>query len=105
MIKKILILTMLIATTAFAQIKDGEAISVPYIDFEIKEDKGSDVVQANCLMCHSFGYMINQGPRSKDFWEKKTLKMINVFKAPIAQEDVETIADYLYRNYGNGKLK
>jgi len=31
--------------------------------------------------------------------------MIHAFKAPIAKADQKIILNYLYENYGNGKLK
>ena len=101
--KKIVLLVSLIGVSAFAQVKGD--IEVPYISYSIKMGKGFDAVQANCLMCHSFGYILNQGPQSKAFWEKKTQKMITHFKAPISKEDTATITDYLFKHYGNGKLK
>jgi mono/diheme cytochrome c family protein len=84
-----------------AQVK--EKIEVPYMAFPIKMGKGFDVVQANCLMCHSFGYIINQGRQSKKFWRGKVDKMIVHFKAPISDKDAKTITDYLFEHYGNGK--
>ena len=101
--KKIVLATMLAFGSLFAQV-DGE-VEVPYISYEIKMGKGFDAVQANCLMCHSFGYIINQGPQSRDFWAKKVQKMITHFKAPMIDEDIETVTDYLFKHYGNGKLK
>lgn len=103
MIQKITLITTLTVSALFAQVKDD--IAVPYIPYEIKMGKGFDAVQANCLMCHSFGYIINQGPQSKEFWVKKTEKMVVHFKAPISQEDQDKINDYLYKYYGNGELK
>ncbi len=103
MIQKITLITTLAVSALFAQVKDD--IAVPYIPYEIKMGKGFDAVQANCLMCHSFGYIINQGPQSKEFWVKKTEKMVVHFKAPISQEDQDKINDYLYKYYGNGELK
>ena len=102
---KILLLLTLMVGSLFAQVKGD--IEVPYISYEIKMGKGFDAVQANCLMCHSFGYMINAGPQSKEFWEKKTKKMITHFKMPMEEgsEDFNTVVDYLFEHYGNGKLK
>ncbi|QSZ41646.1 sulfite:cytochrome C oxidoreductase subunit B [Sulfurimonas aquatica] len=102
---KIVLLVMLAFGSLFAQV-DSE-IEVPYISYEIKMGEGFDTVQAQCLMCHSFGYIINQGPQSKDFWAKKTKKMITHFKMPLEEgsEDFNTIVKYLYKHYGNGKLK
>lgn len=94
---------MLAFGSLFAQVE--EAVEVPYISYEIKMGKGFDAVQANCLMCHSFGYIINQGPQSKEFWAKKVDKMIVHFKAPMTKEDVTTVTNYLFEHYGNGKLK
>jgi hypothetical protein len=101
--KKIVLASLLAAGSLFAQVKGD--IEVPYISYEIKMGKGFDAVQANCLMCHSFGYIINQGPQSKAFWRKKVEKMIVHFKAPIPKEDADTVTEYLFKHYGNGKLK
>ncbi|WP_294958605.1 sulfite:cytochrome C oxidoreductase subunit B [Sulfurovum sp.] len=101
--KKLIISTLLAATPMMAQVK--EKIEVPYIAFPIKMGKGFDAVQANCLMCHSFGYIINQGRQSRTFWKGKIKKMIVHFKAPISDQDAKTIENYLFEHYGNGKEK
>lgn len=101
--KKILLLAILSVGSLFAQVQGD--VEVPYISYEIKMGKGFDAVQANCLMCHSFGYIINQGPQSKDFWAKKVEKMITHFKAPITKEDANTVTEYLFKHYGNGQQK
>ena len=101
--KKIILLATLSVGALFAQVKSD--IDVPYIPFEIKMGKGFDTVQANCLMCHSFGYILNQGPQSRKFWRGKIEKMIHEFKAPIEKKDAKIVEDYLFENYGNGKLK
>lgn len=103
MIKKLILLAGLTSVTLFAQVKSD--LEVPYISYEIKMGKGFNAVNANCLMCHSFGYIINQGPQSRDFWKKKIDKMITHFKAPMTQEDKKTVLDYLFKHYGNGKQK
>ncbi len=101
--KKILFGSLIVATSLFAQVKGD--IEVPYIPYEIKMGKGFDTVQANCLMCHSFGYIINQGPQSREFWREKVEKMIKAFGAPITKEDAKAIEEYLFTHYGNGKEK
>ena len=99
--KKIVLLAALSVSALFAQVK--EDVEVPYIPFEIKMGKGFDTVQGDCLMCHSFGYILNQGPQSKKFWRGKIDKMIDEFKAPIDEKDAKIIEEYLFENYGNGK--
>jgi mono/diheme cytochrome c family protein len=101
MIKKLLLTTALVATPLLAQISaKGE---VPYVAFPVKMGAGFDEVQANCMMCHSFGYITNQGKQSKKFWRGKVDKMIVHFKAPISKESAETVTNYLFEHYGNGK--
>jgi cytochrome c5 len=101
MMKKLLLTAVIIAVPLFAQV--DRKIEVPYVAFPIKMGKGFDVVQANCLTCHSFGYMINQGKQSKAFWAGKVKKMIVHFKAPISEADSKIIIDYFAEHYGNGK--
>jgi len=103
MIKKVTLLALLSTSVLFAQVNKGEDIAVPYISYDIKMGEGFAEVQANCLTCHSFGYMINQGPQSREHWNKKVLKMITHFKAPISKDDVEIITNYFAEHYGNGK--
>ena len=100
---KLLLVMALGFSTLFGQLK--EEIAVPYMPYEIKMGKGFDAIQANCLMCHSFGYITNQGRQSREFWNHKVVKMIKAFKAPISEEDVVKTTDYLFEHYGNGKLK
>ena len=85
---------------AYAQVK--EPIEVPYMPFPIKMGKGFETVQAQCLMCHSFGYVLNQGRQSRRFWREKIKKMIVHFKAPISKNDAKVIEAYLVEHYGNG---
>lgn len=101
--KILLFISLLAFGSLFAQVQ--EDVEVPYISYEIKMGKGFDALQANCLMCHSFGYIINQGPQSREFWLKKTEKMITHFKSPMMEEDIDTVVEYLFEHYGNGKAK
>ena len=56
---------------------------------------------AQCGACHSLDY-IRMNSRFLDHagWTALVNKMINVYGAPIAKADVETIAAYLAANYG-----
>jgi len=101
--KKVLFGLIAALTVASAQV-EGD-IEVPYIAFPIKMGKHFDAVQANCLTCHSFGYVLNQGAQSKAFWQEKVHKMVHAFKAPISEQDQKYIVEYLFSEYGNGKLK
>lgn len=68
---------------------------------ELKDGPGRDVVQANCVMCHSLDYIqMNSVFLDRKGWEASVDKMIKVMGAPIRGEDVPAIVDYLTRNYG-----
>ena len=56
---------------------------------------GWDVVDSNCLSCHSAGMVLTQPAMPKAAWEKEVTKMINVYKASISAEDVPIIVAYL----------
>ena len=99
--KKILLTLLVTLAPLFAQVKEN--VDVPYITYEIKMGKGFDEVNSNCLMCHSFGYILNQGPQPRIFWKEKVDKMRHAFKAPISDKDAEIITNYLSTYYGNGK--
>ncbi len=102
--KKIIVAAALFTLGAFnLQAALTEDAEVPYIPYEIKTGKNFEVVQANCLTCHSFGYIINQGKQSRTFWKEKVDKMVVAFKAPITKEDQKIITDYLAEYYGNGQ--
>ncbi len=58
--------------------------------------------QANCTMCHSAEYMRYQPPSAaRPYWDAMVHRMKTVFKAPIADEDMPEIVDYLAATYGN----
>ncbi len=103
MYKYILMIMLTLLPLSAAEVK--EDMQVPYIPYEIKMGEHFDVIQAQCLMCHSFGYIINQGPQSKAFWAGKVKKMKVAFGMDISDQDAQSVAEYLFKHYGNGKEK
>ena len=62
--------------------------------------------QANCTMCHSAEYMRMQPPTAaRPYWDAMVHRMKAVFKAPVADEDMSEIVDYLAKTYGNEQPK
>jgi hypothetical protein len=61
---------------------------------------GSDAINNNCLVCHSAGMVLNQPALPKAAWKAEVDKMIQVYKAPVAPEDLAAIVDYLTRVKG-----
>ena len=66
----------------------------------LKDGPGKDKAM-QCVACHSLDYIhMNSRFLDKAGWTGSVNKMINVFGAPIAKEDVDAIAAYLAENYG-----
>ena len=62
-----------------------------------------DVVQANCVACHSFDYITTQPrglPDPQAFWTAEVTKMRTAYGAPIDPADVRPIVEYLVAVYG-----
>jgi sulfite dehydrogenase (cytochrome) subunit B len=59
---------------------------------------------ANCVYCHSAEYMIYQpASASRGYWDNMVKRMKNVFNAPVKEEDMSEIVDYLVKTYGSEK--
>jgi hypothetical protein len=58
---------------------------------------GSDGINNNCLACHSAGMVLNQPMLPKSAWQAEVTKMIQSYKAPVSEDDVAAIVDYLAR--------
>ena len=57
-------------------------------------------ITANCLACHSAGMVLTQPALPKAAWDAIVEKMIHAYKAPLAQNDVAPIVDYLEATKG-----
>ena len=92
-----------IAITALAAhaLNAAEAFELKSVSIDLPESDvmfpgpGADAINSNCLTCHSAGMVLKQPPLSKATWEAEVHKMINTYKAPIAEEDVAPIVEYL----------
>ena len=70
-------------------------VDLPFGD-RMFEGPGADVANNNCLACHSVGMHDDATAAFHvETWEAEVAKMRNVYKAPIANEDVTPIVDYL----------
>ena len=65
-----------------------------------KPGPGAGAAQANCLTCHSSAYVSTQPVLSKAQWTAEVAKMKNVYGAPIPDDAVPAIVDYLTAQYG-----
>jgi len=68
---------------------------LPFGDRTFSGGARADAINNNCLACHSAGMVLTQPSLSRDDWQDEVNKMRNSYKAPIAQEDVPAIVEYL----------
>ena len=67
----------------------------------LAEGEGRTHVQALCSMCHSLDYIVINSPfQDRTAWENTVTKMVNVMGAPLTDEDVAVIVNYLAAHYG-----
>jgi len=91
----------LAAAPATAPPRGKATISLPGdAGMAFKPGPGVAAVQANCLTCHSSAYVSTQPVLSKAQWTAEVAKMKNVYGAPIADDAVPAIVDYLTATYG-----
>jgi len=65
---------------------------------------GYQLVQKNCIVCHSAQYVSTQPPASpRSYWTAEVHKMQKSFGAPIDEKEMPEMVDYLAKTYGNEK--
>ena len=91
-----------IGASAIAAYARPVAYELPEETAPYRPGPGVELAEANCLGCHSADYVEMQ-PRGsgfgREFWRGTVTKMVNVYHAPIAADDVDRIADYLATAY------
>lgn len=79
-------------------------IELPAESTSLRPAAGSDVAARQCATCHSADYVAMQPPgRPLAFWKAEVEKMKKVYGAPIPDDQIEPIAQYLTRAYGDAK--
>jgi mono/diheme cytochrome c family protein len=68
---------------------------------KLKDGEGKQLVEANCVACHSLDYIPMNSPfLDRKGWEATVNKMVKAMGAPIRSEELPAIVDYLANNYG-----
>lgn len=85
---------------SFALPKDFKLVSASQdfpdgADEEYPAGPNADALNNNCRACHSPSMVTVQPPLAHDEWVKEVGKMMNTFKAPVPEEEVPKILDYL----------
>lgn len=63
----------------------------------------AQILNSNCLMCHSAGFVERQPSLSLAGWTGEVTKMKKVFGAPLANADIPVIAQALFTRQSGTK--
>ena len=96
---RILLIALLSAATPL--LAEGLRIQLPPENPQLKPGPQADMVMASCLVCHSWDYVTTQPVLPRTTWKAIVTKMKVTFGAPLADDRIEPIVDYLVRAYGN----
>ena len=69
--------------------------NLPTSDRALPPGPGVELVTNNCTACHSAGMILNQPTLTNAEWTGEVNKMLNIYKAPVPQEDLAAIVAYL----------
>lgn len=61
---------------------------------------GYALTTALCYTCHSTEYVLYQPTSARTYWKATVVKMQKAFGAPIPDDAVDPITDYLVKTYG-----
>lgn len=75
-------------------------LTLPGDAASLKPGLGADLAVASCLTCHSAEYINFQPSLTRTAWKASVDKMKGKFGAPIPDDAVEKLVDYLTANYG-----
>ena len=95
-------LPFLLVLAAWPLAAEVVQIKLPPETASFKPGPGSEIANGQCLTCHSVEYVTSQAPLPPAFWAASVKKMRQSYGAPIPEEQVAPLLDYLSRNYGSG---
>lgn len=98
--KRRILLVPLLVVPALLSRAEVKTIELPPEPAKFKEGEGSELAGAYCFTCHSVEYISSQPPMPRKFWEATVLKMRDKFGAPLPEEAVQPLIDYLTESYG-----
>jgi sulfite dehydrogenase len=85
----------------FAARGGGVKIELPAETASFKPGPGSEIANGQCLVCHSVEYVTTQPALPRAYWSFSVKKMRDKFGAPIPEDQVDPLVNYLSVNYGS----
>ncbi|MDB6117777.1 MAG: Cytochrome c [Verrucomicrobiaceae bacterium] len=76
------------------------SITLPVEVAALRNAPGAELAAMHCMTCHSAEYINSQPSLTRTAWKASVEKMRGKFAAPIPEDQVEKLADYLAAIYG-----
>jgi hypothetical protein len=76
------------------------SVEWPASDRMFPGDAAAEVINDNCLACHSAGMVRTQPRLTRAVWQQEVQKMRSQYKAPVDEKDVPAIVAYLVSHRG-----
>jgi cytochrome c5 len=70
-------------------------VELPATDEPFPAGVGADIANSQCLICHSAGMVLTQPPLTKGEWRAEIMKMRSAYGAPIPDDQVDGLSEYL----------
>jgi len=71
-------------------------VQLPVSNASFPAGQGSDIANAQCLICHSAGMVLHQPPLTLNEWVGEINKMRTVYGAPMPAGQIDALAKYLF---------
>jgi mono/diheme cytochrome c family protein len=71
------------------------SVELPASDETFPPGVGADIAASQCLICHSAGMVLRQPPLTKDEWRAEIMKMRSAYGAPLPDDQVDGLSEYL----------
>lgn len=78
----------------------AEKFSLPPEKSGFKSGPGVELAISQCLLCHSADYVSTQPPLPPAAWKAIVLKMRDKYGAPLPEDRLEALLEYLVKTYG-----
>jgi hypothetical protein len=72
-----------------------KTLRLPEMNYELPDAPGRATVTVLCAACHSTRYITNQPPLPRETWAAEVTKMQKTYSAPIPDDKVAEIVNYL----------
>jgi mono/diheme cytochrome c family protein len=70
-------------------------VELPASDETFPPGVGANIATSQCLICHSAGMVLRQPPLTKDEWRAEIMKMRSAYGAPLPDDQVDGLSEYL----------